>query len=271
MAFFIPPQHAIVHKEFNLLFQFWIHTELVDNIGPLEHIVNTASHHRVHHGANRYCLDKNYAGVLIIWDRMFGTFERERKDEKIVYGLVDQPQFFNPIKGQIFYYGKVLEKARSMPSWWDFFCAFVKGPGWFPGTDRLGDPSFVPENPVREKYNPPAPPLMDVYTILHSILAIISSDVISKAATASGPLSSLGVIGYFIWTLTSIGLLYDRWEYAWLTELIRCVGSVAFVKHLSIYTPINPSYLTFFYAGSSLVAMVGMLADNVINKTKKAQ
>ena len=52
-------------------------------------------------GSNRYCLDKNYAGVLIIWDRMFGTFEWERDDEKVVYGLVDQPQFFNPLRHQV--------------------------------------------------------------------------------------------------------------------------------------------------------------------------
>merc|ERR1719347_1355456 len=92
LALFIPPSQALVHKELNLLFQFWIHTELVTHLGPLELVLNTASHHRVHHGANRYCLDKNYAGVLIIWDRMFGTFESER-DSDIVYGLVDQPQF----------------------------------------------------------------------------------------------------------------------------------------------------------------------------------
>ena len=52
MAFFIPPTHAIVHKEFNLLYQFWIHTEVIRSIGPLEYILNTASHHRVHHGIN---------------------------------------------------------------------------------------------------------------------------------------------------------------------------------------------------------------------------
>ena len=69
LALFIPPSQALVHKELNLLYQFWIHTELVTNLGPLELILNTASHHRVHHGANRYCLDKNYAGFLIIWDR----------------------------------------------------------------------------------------------------------------------------------------------------------------------------------------------------------
>ena len=102
LAFFVPPTQTIVHQQFNLIYQFWIHTEIVNNIGPLEYILNTASHHRVHHGSNRYCLDTNYAGVLIIWDRMFGTFAAERKDQKIVYGLVDQPQFFNPMKHQTF-------------------------------------------------------------------------------------------------------------------------------------------------------------------------
>ena len=55
----------------------------------------------MHHGANRYCLDKNYAGVLIVWDRMFGTFQSELPDQQIVYGLVDQPQFWNPLKHQV--------------------------------------------------------------------------------------------------------------------------------------------------------------------------
>ena len=91
---------------------------------------------------------------------MFGTFEAER-DSVIVYGLVDQPQFWNPVKHQVnykivfdkilrsffqlFYYGKVIEKARSMTNWTDFFFAFVKGSGWFPGTPRLGDITFVEE------------------------------------------------------------------------------------------------------------------------------
>ena len=101
LALFVPPSHAIIHKELNLLYQFWIHTELVTSLGPLDYILNTASHHKVHHGANRYCLDKNYAGVLIIWDRMFGTFQEEQPDIQVVYGLVDQPQFWNPLKHQV--------------------------------------------------------------------------------------------------------------------------------------------------------------------------
>ena len=72
LAVAIPPSVYLVHRQFNLLYQFWIHTELVGKLGPLEWILNTPSHHRVHHGRNAYCLDKNYGGTLIIFDRIFG-------------------------------------------------------------------------------------------------------------------------------------------------------------------------------------------------------
>ena len=94
---------------------------------------------------------------------MFGTFAAERKDEKIVYGLVDQPQFFNPMRHQMFYYGKVFEKAASMKTFMEKVKAFIFGPGWFPGTGRLGDPMGVPEFQDRKKYNPKVPSWMNVY------------------------------------------------------------------------------------------------------------
>ncbi|XP_042744478.1 alkylglycerol monooxygenase isoform X4 [Lagopus leucura] len=99
MALFIPPSVFAVHLQFNLLYQFWIHTEVVTNIGPLEWILNTPSHHRVHHGRNPYCIDKNYGGTLIIWDRIFGTFEAE--DAKVVYGLTHPVNSFDPILLQV--------------------------------------------------------------------------------------------------------------------------------------------------------------------------
>jgi len=94
MAFFLPPPLFLIHQQFNLLYQFWIHTEVIDSIGPLEYVLNTPRHHRVHHGCNRYCLDKNYAGVFIIWDRMFGTFQEELPGT-ITYGLVEDVHSFN--------------------------------------------------------------------------------------------------------------------------------------------------------------------------------
>eukprot|EP00088_Acartia_fossae_P017622 TRINITY_DN2005_c0_g1_i3.p1 TRINITY_DN2005_c0_g1~~TRINITY_DN2005_c0_g1_i3.p1 ORF type:complete len:460 (+),score=113.26 TRINITY_DN2005_c0_g1_i3:50-1429(+) len=269
MAFFIPPQHAIIHKELNLLYQFWIHTEIVDNLGPLEFILNTSSHHRVHHGANRYCLDKNYAGVLIIWDRLFGTFEAERDDIKIVYGLVDQPQFFNPIKHQLFYYGKVLEKARSMNNWWDYISAFIKGPGWYPGTERLGDITFVDERPVRDVYNPRVNPLLHLYTLTHFAFVIIGADLLARSLQGMEQWTSLMIICYLIGTMTSIGVLYDKSSFRWLAELARCGLGLLYLDTLITVTSISSISLNYLFTGSAVISVAGLIFDMTTNNKQK--
>src|SRR5271154_1425604 len=74
----VPPEKVHRAGQLNLLYQFWIHTESIDRLpDPIELVFNTPSHHRVHHGSNRQYLDKNYGGILIVWDRLFGTFEQE--------------------------------------------------------------------------------------------------------------------------------------------------------------------------------------------------
>ncbi|VDM56403.1 unnamed protein product [Angiostrongylus costaricensis] len=96
-ALVIPPNIFIVHRYLNLLYQFWLHSNAVPYLGPLEYFLNTPSSHRVHHGRNPYCIDKNYGGTLIIWDRLFGTYEPERRDEEIAYGLVTPVASFSQI------------------------------------------------------------------------------------------------------------------------------------------------------------------------------
>jgi len=88
-----PPWMILTAQAWSLLYQFWLHTEAIDRLGPLEWIFNTPSHHRVHHGKNVRYLDRNHAGIFIIWDRMFGTFEPER--ERVVYGLTKDIHSFN--------------------------------------------------------------------------------------------------------------------------------------------------------------------------------
>ncbi len=88
-----PPWMILTAQAWSLLYQFWLHTESIRRLGPLEWILNTPSHHRVHHGANLPYLDKNHAGVLILWDRMFGTFAPE--EERVSYGLTKNIESFN--------------------------------------------------------------------------------------------------------------------------------------------------------------------------------
>lgn len=91
---FAPWMFAVMHG-FNLIYQFWIHTRFVNRMGPLEWVLNTPSHHRVHHGVNNPYLDKNYAGVLIIWDRLFGSFVEETEEPR--YGIIKPIHSYNPL------------------------------------------------------------------------------------------------------------------------------------------------------------------------------
>jgi sterol desaturase/sphingolipid hydroxylase (fatty acid hydroxylase superfamily) len=91
-----PPWMVLTAQAWSLLYQFWLHTEVIDRLGPLEWVLNTPSHHRVHHGSNVRYLDKNHGGILIIWDRLFGTFAKET--ERVVYGLTTNIETYNPLR-----------------------------------------------------------------------------------------------------------------------------------------------------------------------------
>jgi alkylglycerol monooxygenase len=91
---FAPWMFAVMHG-FNLIYQFWIHTKFVRKLGWLEYVFNTPSHHRVHHGVNEQYLDKNYAGVLIIWDRLFSSFVEETEEPR--YGIIKRLDSYNPL------------------------------------------------------------------------------------------------------------------------------------------------------------------------------
>ncbi len=94
-----PPGMILLQQGFNLFYQFWIHTEAVGRLPAwVEYLFNTPSHHRVHHASNPRYLDRNYAGVLMVWDRAFGTFEAERDDERPDYGLVRNIETYNPLR-----------------------------------------------------------------------------------------------------------------------------------------------------------------------------
>ncbi len=92
------PTHIVAVVAINLGFQFFVHTQAVGRLGWLEQVFNTPSHHRVHHARNRRYIDRNYAGVLIVWDKLFGTFEPERDDDPCEYGIVGQVHGHNPLR-----------------------------------------------------------------------------------------------------------------------------------------------------------------------------
>jgi len=115
----------------NLFYQFWVHTELVDKLPNwYEYIFNTPSHHRVHHASNIRYLDCNHAGVLIIWDRMFGTFSQEKDIEKPIYGLTENINTFNPFTVAGHEYAAIWRDVRRASKWSDKLKYIFLAPGW---------------------------------------------------------------------------------------------------------------------------------------------
>ncbi|WP_373539426.1 sterol desaturase family protein [Chamaesiphon sp.] len=112
----------------NLLYQFWIHTELIPKLGILEWVFNTPSHHRVHHAANHEYIDRNFGGVLIIFDRLFGTFAIEQPNQPIVYGLTHPLCSHNPFIIALSEWQRILRDIFTAKTWQDRFRAILGAP-----------------------------------------------------------------------------------------------------------------------------------------------
>jgi len=123
-----PPVMILTAQAWSLLYQFWLHTEAIDSLGPLEKIINTPSHHRVHHGANVEYLDKNHAGILIIWDKLFGTFEPERK--RVEFGLTKNIHTYNPLKIGFHEVGAIARDVARAPTLRAKLGYIFCPPGW---------------------------------------------------------------------------------------------------------------------------------------------
>lgn len=121
----------------NLIYQFWIHTEMISRMGPFEILFNTPSHHRVHHATNPSYLDANYAGVFIIWDKMFGTFVPEDDREKPRYGIVKNLGSFNPLVIAFNEWIGLIKDLRSARTIGDVIGYALGPPGWSPDGSRM--------------------------------------------------------------------------------------------------------------------------------------
>ncbi|KGN32325.1 hypothetical protein N802_18345 [Knoellia sinensis KCTC 19936] len=132
-------------RALNLIYQFWIHTEAVRSIGWLERYLNTPSHHRVHHGSNSEYLDRNHGSILIIWDKLFGTFEQE--DARPVYGLTKNINTDNPVTIATHEWRAILTDIARSETWRDRWSFLLRGPGWAHDRRIELDDSPEPRNP----------------------------------------------------------------------------------------------------------------------------
>ena len=139
----------------DLLYQFWVHTQQIGKLGWFDRWFCSPSNHRVHHAVNDRYLDRNYGGILIVWDRLFGSFHEEDDDEPCVYGTRAPLRSFNPLWANLEVYAALARDAVRARSWWDKLRIWFKPPGWRPAdvAERFPKALFHIEQVVR--YDPP--------------------------------------------------------------------------------------------------------------------
>lgn len=215
----LPPAVYLVSRALNSLYQFWIHTELIGELGPLEGVVNTPSAHRVHHAVNPEYLDRNYGGILMIWDRVFGSWAEERAAP--VYGTTTRLRSLNPLWANVAYFGDIAARVRESARLRDKLRALIAHPAWRPGgpVAPLG-PAELAERAAR-RYDPPVPRRRALYLLIQTALLV----PLTMIALIAGPgwprsLAALAVAAIILGTVALNGLGEQR-RWAWPLEGAR--------------------------------------------------
>jgi len=221
----VPVTMWVTCHALNLIYQFWIHTREIDRLPrPFEAILNTPSHHRVHHGINPRYQDKNYAGVFIIWDRLFGTFEPER--EPPVYGITKPLASWNPVWANLHVFADIARTVVRARGWRDRWRVIFGRPGWRPAELGPSERLRAVDPDSYHKYDPPAPGAVRAYAVVQFAAVVAASLALLTAADGLPPSQRLAGVFYLVVALANIGGLLEGRSWALLAEPARLAVAI---------------------------------------------
>lgn len=207
----------------NTLYQFWIHTEAIKKLPRwFELVFNTPSHHRVHHGRDPKYIDKNHAGALIIWDRMFGTFQEE--EEHPTYGITKPLNSWNPIYANFSHYVAMAEDLKQIPTWGDKVKYLFMKPGWLP--HYLGGYRAAPQVDKEhyKKYETPSGMLLMLYVLFQYILCLAGTAFFLFKADAFTMTEKLFISALIALMVTNCGVLFEQRSWVKWSEWFRIIS-----------------------------------------------
>jgi alkylglycerol monooxygenase len=254
------PLHFALLSALNTLYQFWIHTETIGKMGWFEYVLNTPSHHRVHHGRNPKYIDKNHAGSLIIWDKMFGTFQAE--EEKPTYGITKPINSWNAVYANVSHYVEMGKDLKSIPSWSDKIKYLFMKPGWMPASLGGYRPAPDVDRLSYKKYETPAPMLLNLYVLFQFVLCLGGTSLFLFSA-GKFAFAEKALIAFLItMVVVNCGVLFERRPWAVYSEWIRIVTYPALLTSL---TYIN-GWSVWLYLVSITYLVISGLWFNLIQK-----
>lgn len=246
----------------NLLYQFWIHTEAIRKLPKwFEYIFNTPSHHRVHHGINPEYIDKNHAGVFMIWDRLFGTFQAESETKEIQYGITTPLSSWNPAWANYHFYVELFDKMKNTKGIGRKFSLIIREPGYDPILDKI---VAVPEiNKQRSKYDAKGNVFFQVYCLVQFAIVTLGAIAYLGNFKELTLLYKLLFAAIIFFSIEMIGGLFEQKTWAKYGELLR-LAIIAAVLNI-FYYQFYPLWLqtmlfsSFFAVGLFYAAYVILL------------
>lgn len=252
----IPPVVFFTVGLINLLYQFWVHTRHVPKLGWFEWCFVTPSNHRVHHGKNRRYLDKNYGGVFILWDRLFGTFEEEDEQyEPIRYGTLKPLRSWNPLWANLQLYAALWQDCRATRSWKDKLTLWFHKTGYRPSD--VATPMKMPDIHGYENYQPAVARPMMFYTVFHFTLMIVATLALMGSYHLMPMWFNTLWVVVFAVQLLVIGWLLEKKQKLFVLEAGRfaMVSAALGVTHLQLVVPASLWWFLCVLVVISLLAL----------------
>lgn len=219
----------------NLVYQFWVHTQHIPKLGWLEWIFITPSNHRVHHAQNQIYLDKNYGGVFIIWDRIFGTFQEELADEKPIYGVRKALKSWNPLYANIQVYKQLIKDSFYTASWLDKLRVWFGKTGWRPDDVSQRFPMERVDLSKFETYDTKLSPLQKCYAIIqyafNAGLALYLLLNLSQLSVGT----QVALAALIIFSSVSLALYMENQKFAHWFEGFKILACLMFIPVANSY------------------------------------
>lgn len=222
----------------NTLYQFWIHTETINKLGWFEYVFNTPSHHRVHHGRDPKYIDKNHAGSLIIWDRMFGTFQAE--EEKPTYGITKPINSWNAVWANFSHYAVMANELRTIPRLTDKVKYLFKKPGWMPADMGGYRPAPAIDKNKYRKYDTPAPVLLNYYVLAQYVVCLIATSALLFKQAELNLIQKSGGAILISWWVMNCGVLFEQKVWIRFAEYGRIILFSVGLSAMVIFYNLSP-------------------------------
>ncbi|WOJ96762.1 sterol desaturase family protein [Congregibacter brevis] len=195
----IPAEVIVTVGSLNLIYQFWVHTEHVGKLGWYEWVFVTPSNHRVHHAQNDRYLDRNYGGLFILWDRIFGTFQEELDTDPPVYGIRGALRSFNPLRALTHIYTDMFRDSWRAKRWRDKLYVWIAPNGWRPEDVDARYPRKKSSLEEFERFDPPTHGLVRVYALFQLVAVVALLGYLQAGAVESYTVGVVLVIA-MLWT-----------------------------------------------------------------------